>query len=137
MHAIERLDVDRNGGQRRVGCKHDAIRTEEIEPAGQAVGAAEHCRVAVELLEIIEMRALQRGEHLGVVLVAGAATQHGEAGTDAAVVVGDEAAAVVRNDLDFRMPVEQAVEHQSAHGDRGFVGPAEADRKSTRLNYSH
>src|SRR5436190_586985 len=73
------------------------------------------------------MRALERRQHLAVILLDGAAAQHLHAGADAAVEKRDHAAAeMVSDDLQLRVPVVDAVEHQAAHGDRGLVGPAEA-----------
>src|SRR5262245_31916213 len=84
-------DVDRrrDRAERSVGREHDVVRTEELEPAAHRLDAsAEQRGIAVEVVHVVEVRPLERGKHLGIVLVAGAAAQHLQAGTDAAAVNG-------------------------------------------------
>src|SRR5262245_2845062 len=69
-------DVDRrrDRAQRSVGREHDVVRAEELEPAAHCVDAAAEQRgVAVEVVHVVEVRPLERGQDLGIILVAGAA----------------------------------------------------------------
>src|SRR5690606_3171228 len=59
LETVERLDVHRNRRKRRVACKHHPVAAEEGKTARQAIGAAEHRGVRVELLEVIQMRPLE------------------------------------------------------------------------------
>src|SRR5690348_13551388 len=99
---VETIDY-RNGRrdrpERRVGGEDDVVRPEEVEAARNAVFAAEHGRVAVELPEVVEMGTLQRCQHGGIVLAAGAGAKHIEAGADTAIEIRNHAAAVVGDDL--------------------------------------
>jgi hypothetical protein len=59
IETVHRLDVHRNAGERRVGRKHHMVAAEELDAAWQAIGAAEHRGVGIELLEIFQVRPLQ------------------------------------------------------------------------------
>jgi hypothetical protein len=72
------------------------------------------------------MRPLQRRQHLRIILVGRAGAEHLQARPDAAVVIRDHAAEMVRDDLQRRMAVEQTAERHAHHRDRCVVRPAEA-----------
>src|SRR5262249_5684639 len=127
LELADRVDRGRDRPERSVGREYDVVAAEEFEPAAHRVDAAsEQGGIAVEVMQIVEVRPLQRRQYLGIVLVAGAAAQNLEAGTDAAVVERDHATEVMGDDLEPGVTVEQAVEHHAHHGHRGVVGPAEA-----------
>src|SRR5262245_13801028 len=112
--------VDGRGdrAQRRVGREHHVVRAEELEPAAHRLDAAAEQRgVAIEVVHVVEVRPLERGQHLGIVLVAGATPQHLQAGTDAAIVEGNHSAEVMGDDLELGIAVEQPVEHHPHHRD--------------------
>src|SRR4051794_20922381 len=63
VEAIDGLDGGPDRAERRVGSEHHVIRAEEVEAAAQAVFATEQGGVAVELVEIVEVRALEPRQH--------------------------------------------------------------------------
>src|SRR5262245_21889436 len=69
-------DVDRrrDRAERGIGREQDVVRAEELEPAAHRVDAAAEQRgVAVKVVQVVEVRPLERGQDLGIILVAGAA----------------------------------------------------------------
>src|SRR5260370_4182027 len=67
VEAVDHRDGRRDRPKRRVGGEDDVVGPEEFEAARNAVFAAEHRRVAVELLEIFEAGPLDRVQHLAIV----------------------------------------------------------------------
>src|SRR5262245_40541894 len=127
IEAPDDVDRRRDRAKRSVGREHHVVRAEELEPAAHRVDAAAKQRgVAVKVVQIVEVRPLERGQDLGIVLVAGAAPQYLQARPDAAVVEGNHSAEVMGDDLELGIAVEQPVEHHPHHRYRGVVGPAEA-----------
>src|SRR6266851_3167667 len=101
--------------ERRVAGEDDMAGAEEADAAIEPARGAEKGGVGVEHLEIVEMRPLQRRKHAGIILVPGAAAEHGEAVLDALVEIGDHAAEVMRDDVERGMAVEEAGEGQPRH----------------------
>src|SRR5262245_62159863 len=91
------------------------VGAEEVETAGEAGPAAEHGGVAIEVVEIVEVRPFERRQYLRIILVRRARAEHLEAGSHASIVIGDHAAEVVRHDLDAGMAVKQTGEYQPRH----------------------
>src|SRR5262245_7447766 len=127
VKALDDVDGRRDRAERGIGREHHVVGPEKLEPAAHRVDAAAEQRgIAIEVVQIVEMRALQRRQDFRIVLVDGPRAQHREAGPDAAVVVGDHAAEMMGDDLEPRIAVEQAAKHHAHHRHRGVVGPAEA-----------
>src|SRR5262245_58397613 len=103
MQPVDGFDGGPDRTERRIGSEYHVVATEEIEPAAQRILAAEQRGVAVEVVEVIEMRPLERRQDLRIVLVGGAAAEHVQSRPDAPVVIRDHAAEMMRDDLDAGM----------------------------------
>src|SRR5262249_55671715 len=72
LKPLDRCNRGPDRPKRRVGCEYHVIGAEELESAPDAVDAAEHGGVAVEIVKIVEVRPLERRQYRGIVLVRGA-----------------------------------------------------------------
>ena len=107
--------------------KTTRIRAEKLIPATRCRhAAAEHGGVGVKVVQVIRVRPFQRRQDFRIILVRCALAQDLEAVADAAIKIWDHAAEMVRDDLQFRIAVEQPVEHHAHHGHGRFIGPVEA-----------
>src|SRR5712692_817359 len=112
VEPLDHLDRRRDRAERRVGGEHHVLAAEEFEPAAHRMGAAAEQRgVAVEVVQIVEVRPLERRQHLRVVLVEGAAAEHLQPRPDAAVVERDHPAEMMGDDLQLRIAVQEPVEY--------------------------
>src|SRR6202051_5087835 len=75
VELLDHLDGRRDRAERRVGREHHVGGAEEVEATRNAVLAAEHGGIAVELLEIVEMRPPERRQNLRIVLAGGAGAE--------------------------------------------------------------
>src|SRR5262249_52334088 len=99
--------------ERAVAREDDAVDAEERDAAGERRrGAAEH-RIAVEQLEVLDRRALEALQHLGLVTLGAARAELRPERLGAAGEVRQHAAAVMRDDAQLRQPVEEAREHHA------------------------
>ena len=76
--------------------------------------------VAVETLEVIIRPFLQSVEQRAVILVGGARAELIEAVADTAIEVGNDAAEMVRNDLEAGIAVQDPGEHETGERHGGF-----------------
>ncbi len=101
------------------------VDAEELDAAPDRVRRVHHARVGVELLEVVERPALDRRLDQMPVLVRRPRAELVPAGADAAGEVRDHRAAVVGEEAQVGVPVEDAREHDARHERRGLVRPAE------------
>src|SRR5262245_11334176 len=71
VESLDSVDGRRDRAERGIGREHDVVHAEELEPAAHRLDtAAEQRGIAVEVVHVVEVRPFERGEDLGIVLVA-------------------------------------------------------------------
>ena len=83
------------------------VGAEIIDPGGERRRRAEHGGIAVEHLEVFAVRAFERRQDLGIILVGRARAEDRQPGADPFLEIGDHAAQMMGQDLDVGIAVEQ------------------------------